>query len=153
MLLMLKPAPGRGIYDKGLNFTKTHKFQLKGSNSAGARPFFLSLPQVNNSFASRPNRHSSSPKNTLTGSQASLQTLKRSSTASRLATSSSVRHHPSRAKLASMRAGVTLLGMTLQPFCSPHARSTCCGVRPLWRASSSSVWFVCSGESVEPRHE
>lgn len=151
---MPKPAPGRGIYKKGLDFTKTHKFSsLMAQIQRQPDPLSFRYPQVNNSLASRPYRHSSSPKNTLTGSQASLQTLKRSSTASRLATSSSVRHHPSRAKLASMRAGVTLLGMTLQPFCSPHARSTCCGVRPLWRASSSSVWFVCSGESVEPRHE
>ena len=83
--------------------------------------------------------YSSSPKNTLTGNQASPQTLNRSGRPSNFFNSSGVNSQPSSSKLVSIRSLLTDLGITDQPFCRPHASKTCWGVFPFSFATARSV--------------
>lgn len=86
--------------------------------------------------------YSSSPKKTLTGSQASPQTLKRSGSELISFISSSVSSQPSSWKLPWMRDAVTDLGMTLEPRCRPHMSKTCWTDLPLLSASFLSFSFL-----------
>lgn len=99
--------------------------------------------------------YSSSPKKTLTGNHASPQTLNLSRHPSNSRTCSALNAHPSSSKLRSMRCRVTLFGITLHPFCTPHASNTCCGVLPTRAAICSKALSgrVKKGESVLPRQE
>ncbi len=97
--------------------------------------------------------HSSSPKNTFTGSQPSPHTLKRSGMLDSFSISSSVSPHPSRSKLASTRSGVTDFGSTVKPFCRPHISSTCCGLRSFALAMERTVSLEYKGDPLLPRGE
>lgn len=154
---------GRGGYE----YCHWHGIASRNGNSHGYDWDFYSLKIYQSKYVRYPVYHasmvhpatsstsvySSSPKNTLTGSQLSPHTLKRSFRLFSLVISSSVNSQPLMSKLLSMRAGVTDLGITSQPCWIPQSNITCCAVLPLASAIDFSVGSLYSGELVLPRHE